>query len=117
MTIASLSTPQIASTMPPIGSDVPKAATTNLFKMPGSQTSLAKIDAIAQDFESQFVSQMLSSMFSTTDIKDGLGGSEAEETYQSMMVNEYGKILTRTGGFGVAAQIKRHLLNLQEVES
>jgi Rod binding domain-containing protein len=80
------------------------------------KASPEKIDQIAQEFESQFVAQMLSSMFSTVDTKEALGGNDAEEVYQSMLINEYGKILARTGGVGVADQVKRVMINQQEVE-
>ena len=80
------------------------------------KASPEKIDAVAKNFESQFVSQMLESMFSTLDLKDGLGGSDTEETFQSMMISEYGKVITRAGGLGVADQIKREMLKMQEVK-
>jgi Rod binding domain-containing protein len=87
-------------------------------KMAGAApTTMEKINATAKDFEAQFVSEMLSSMFSTLDVKEGLGGSDAEETFQSLMVNEYGKVIARTGGIGIADQIKRDMLKLQEMES
>lgn len=75
-----------------------------------------KIEAVSKEFEAMFVSQMLENMFSTVDVKEGLGGSDAEETYQSMMVSEYGKLIARTGGIGVADQIKRDMLKLQEAK-
>lgn len=74
-----------------------------------------KINAVAQDFEAQFVSQMLEGMFSTVDLKGGLGGSDAEETYHSLLVNEYGKVIAKSGGLGIAAQIKRDMMKYQEV--
>lgn len=90
---------------------------TNLMKVKGAKgVTMEKIEATAKEFESQFISQMLESMFATRDVKDSLGGSEAEETYQSMMVSEYGKIISRSGGIGVADQIKKAMLKLQEME-
>lgn len=78
--------------------------------------SKAKIDETAKEFEAQFVAQMLSNMFSTVDPHESLGGSDAEEVYQSLLVNEYGKILARTGGVGVADQVKQMMIQQQEVE-
>ncbi len=89
----------------------------NLFKVAGAKgVTMEKIEATAKEFESQFISQMLESMFATRDAKDSLGGSEAEETYQSMMITEYGKIISRTGGIGISDQIKDAMLKLQETE-
>ena len=90
----------------------------NLMKVAGSKgVTMEKIEATAKEFESQFISQMLESMFATRDVKDALGGSESEETYQSMLVSEYGKIISRSGGIGVADQIKKAMLKLQEMEN
>jgi Rod binding domain-containing protein len=78
--------------------------------------SEAKIDEVANEFESQFISQMLQNMFSTVDTDGPLGGGDAEETYRSMLVNEYGKLVLRSGGIGVADHVKREMLRLQEVK-
>lgn len=76
----------------------------------------AQIDAAALDFEAQFISQVMENMFSTIDSKEALGGSDAEETYHSFLLSEYGKIIARTGGLGISDQIKRDMLKHQEVE-
>ena len=81
-----------------------------------AKVSPEKIDAVASEFEAQFVSQMLGTMFSTVDPHESLGGSDSEEVYNSMLVNEYGKILAKTGGIGIADQVKRAMISQQEVE-
>lgn len=82
----------------------------------GNKSSAEKIDGTANEFEAQFISQMLSNMFSTVDTQEGLGGSDAEDVYNSMLTNEYGKIIARTGGVGVADQVKQIMIKQQEVE-
>ena len=81
-----------------------------------AKASAEKIDSLSNEFEAQFISQMLSNMFSTVDAHEALGGSDAEEVYNSMLVNEYGKIIARTGGVGVADQVKQMMIKQQEVE-
>ena len=83
--------------------------------MGAAKASPEKIDQVSREFEAQFISQMLENMFSTVDTKSGLGGSEEEEFYRDMMVDEYGKIISRSGGVGVADHVKREMLRLQEV--
>jgi Rod binding domain-containing protein len=83
-------------------------------KLAGKGVSPEKVDEVATEFEAQFISQMLENMFSTVDTKGFLGGGEAEETYRSMMVDEYGKLIARSGGIGVADHVKREMLRLQE---
>lgn len=83
----------------------------------GPRMSAEKADAAAQEFEAQFISQMLENMFSTVDTNPVLGGGEGEDAYKSMLVDEYGKLLARSGGIGVADHVKRELLRVQESES
>ncbi|MFZ4541709.1 MAG: rod-binding protein [Rickettsiales bacterium] len=93
------------------------AARTGALKVRGSSRSLTtKIDETAKDFEAQFIEQMTASMFETVEPNEELGGGDAEEIYQSMLTNEYGKILARTGGVGVADQVKLLMISQQEVE-
>lgn len=75
-----------------------------------------QIDSIANDFEAQFISQMLENMFSTVETGGVLGAGEGEEVYRSMMIDEYGKLMSRSGGIGVADHVKREMLRMQEVE-
>ncbi len=88
-------------------------------KLGGAQRGMSaeKMDSVAQEFEAQFISQMLENMFSTVDTNPVLGGGEGEEAYKSLLVDEYGKLLARAGGIGVADHVKRELLRVQESES
>lgn len=86
-------------------------------KLAGKGMDASKIDAVANDFESQFISQMLENMFSTVDTNGILGGGEGEEVYRSMMIDQYGKLMSRAGGIGVADHVKREMLRMQEVSS
>jgi flagellar protein FlgJ len=84
-------------------------------KLRPGPASEAAVEHAAKDFEAQFISQMLSNMFSTVDPDEMTGGGDAEEVYQSMLVNEYGKIIARTGGVGVADHVKRIMIEQQGV--
>lgn len=84
-------------------------------KTAGKHVSPEKLDEVASDFEAQFISQMLENMFATVDTKESLGGDESEDVYRSMLVDEYGKVISRAGGIGVADHVKREMLRLQEV--
>ena len=75
----------------------------------------SEIDKVAQDYEAVFLSQMLQHMFAGVDLDPTTDGP-GEDIYKSMMVDEYGKILSRSGGIGVADHVKREMLKLQEVE-
>lgn len=74
-----------------------------------------EIDRVAEDYEAVFLSQMLQHMFAGVDL-DPTADGPGEDIYKSMMVDEYGKILARSGGIGVADYVKREMLKMQEVE-
>lgn len=73
----------------------------------------AEIDRVAEDFEAVFLSQMLENMFADVDV-DPMSDGTGEEVYKSMMLEEYGKIVARSGGIGVADHVKREMLRIQE---
>lgn len=76
-----------------------------------------KVDQVAEEFEAQFISQMLENMFTTVEPNSAFGGGEAEKTYRALLVDEYGKMMVKAGGIGVADHIKRELLRFQEAPS
>lgn len=71
----------------------------------------------AGDFEAVFLSQMLAPMWAGVGQDNYLGGGSAEDTYHSMLVNEYGKLLSKAGGLGIADAVKREMLKMQEKHS
>ncbi len=73
-----------------------------------------KIHETAVDFEAQFLSQMLQPMFEGIEASEPFGGGHAEKMWQSMLVNEYGKSLAKSGGIGLADHVERQLLRAQE---
>ena len=83
---------------------------------------LAKLDpkvvaparAAAQDFEAFFITHSFSEMASDIQPDAEFGGGEGEGIFQSMLYNEYGKMAAKTQGLGMADQITRELLHLQE---
>jgi len=87
---------------------------------PQSQANLAaagndKIDEVSKDFESVFLSQMMSQMFSGEDVNNFFGGGSTGEIYKGFLMEEYGKAMAKAGGVGIASQVKGELLRLQEV--
>ncbi len=81
-----------------------------------SKADEAKIDQVAEEFEAVFISQMLEHMFAGIETDETFGGGHAEDVYRSLLVDEYGKLIAKTGGIGVADHVKREMLTLQEVE-
>lgn len=68
----------------------------------------------AENFEAVYLSQMLAPMFENLKSDGWFGGGPSEEIYRSMMVEEYGKAIAHSGGLGIADNVERELLRLQE---
>jgi flagellar protein FlgJ len=69
----------------------------------------------AEEFESQFMSQMLTQMWQGISTDGYFGGGHGEEMFRGLMLNEYGKQITKTGGLGIADMVQKAMLKMQEV--
>ena len=68
----------------------------------------------AEEFESFFLGQMLQPMFANIEAAEPFNGGSAGKIWKSMMVDEYGKELTKAGGIGIADMVMRELIQMQE---
>lgn len=74
----------------------------------------AKAWATAQDFEAQFLSTMAQTMFEGVKTDKTFGGGPGEDTFRSMLVEQYGQEMAKSGGIGIADQIYGEIIKLQE---
>jgi Rod binding domain-containing protein len=73
-------------------------------------------DRVSREFEAMFLSSMLQPVFSGLKTSKGMfGGGHAEDTFQAMMVDEYGKVMAKSGGLGIADMVRKQILQTQEV--
>lgn len=87
---------------------------------PVGAASAAKPDAAretALDFEAVFLSAMFKQMFSGLDTHGPFGGGYGEEVFREMLADEYARDVAHTGGIGIADQVYREILALQEIEN
>ena len=82
----------------------------------GANGNRAKIREAAQEFESVFLGEMLRPVFEQLETDGLFGGGSGERMYRSLLVQEYGRAIARTGTVGVAEAVEREMLKLQEVE-
>ena len=76
-----------------------------------------EIDKAAEEFEAVFISQMMQHMFAGVTFNPMTGDkSPGDEIYKSLLIDEYGKMLTKAGGIGIADHVKREMLKVQEIE-
>ena len=74
-----------------------------------------KAKATAQDFESMFLEQTLDRLFASGGTEGPLGDNgTGGEVYRSMLVKEYAGNIAKSGGVGIADQVYREILKMQE---
>ena len=71
----------------------------------------------AQDFEAFFMARMMESMFEGISTDGMFGGGHAEKVYRSLLFNEYGKVMAKTGNIGISDSIMDSIIKMQEAES
>lgn len=79
--------------------------------------NLAQAKETAQDFEAFFMTRMMESMFDGISTDGMFGGGHAEKIYRSMLLNEYGKVMAKTGNIGISDSIMDTIIQMQEAQS
>jgi Rod binding domain-containing protein len=75
----------------------------------------AEADKVAREFEAMFLSSMLQPVFAGVKPSKTFGGGHGEETFKAMLVDEYGKVMAKRGGLGIADMVRQQILQTQEV--
>ncbi|MBO6784567.1 MAG: rod-binding protein [Alphaproteobacteria bacterium] len=68
----------------------------------------------AVDFEAFFLSQVFAEMFAGIETDPVFGGGPGETVFRSMMIQEFGTSVARSGGVGIADSVMREMIALQE---
>ena len=85
-------------------------------KRPAHTLDVAAAKQAAQDFEAQFLSQMVEQMFAGVGTSGLFDGGNGEKMFRSMLFDQFGKVLARAGGIGIADAVQREILKAQEVK-
>lgn len=74
-----------------------------------------QFDIVAQEFEAMYIAEMMKPMFEGLQVDPMFGGGKGEEVFRGMLLQEYGKVMTQSGGIGIADAVKRQMIEMQEV--
>lgn len=74
----------------------------------------AKIEKSAQEFEAMFMGEMTNIMFEGVGDDPMFGGGNGEKMFRSLLTQEYGKALAAGTGTGIATEMKKMMLQIQE---
>jgi Rod binding domain-containing protein len=70
---------------------------------------------VAREFEAGFLSTYLETMFSGIKTDGAFGGGTGEGIFRSLLLNEYAADMSKSGGIGIADQVYREILKMQEI--
>ena len=73
----------------------------------------SNVKRAAEDFEAFYLTQAMGDMFAGVPL---FGGGPGEGAFRSFLTQEYGKIIARSGGIGVADSVAREIIKLQEAK-
>lgn len=73
----------------------------------------ASARAAAEEFEAVFAAQMMQPMFESISTDGPFGGGQGEKMFRSMMIQEIGKGIAKSGGIGIADAIYGEMLRMQ----
>ena len=69
----------------------------------------------AEDFEAFFLAQVLEHMFKGISTDGPFSGGPGETAMRPLLMQEYGKVIAKSGGVGIADAVMRQLIQTQEV--
>ena len=78
------------------------------------KADLAQIRKSATDFEAVFASEMLSHMFQGLGTDPMFGGGHGEDVFRSLLVDQYGHAIAKSGTLGIADRVTAELIKAQE---
>lgn len=71
--------------------------------------------ATAEEFEAVFLAQMMEQMMGES-TESSFGGGPGEAAFKGMLNEEYAKVMAKAGGIGLADNLAREMLALQEAQ-
>lgn len=72
---------------------------------------------VGRQFEQMFLAQMLGPMFSGIDTDGPFGGGSGEQMMRSFQIDAFAKSIVSRGGIGLAQNVAREVLRLQEKQN
>jgi len=70
--------------------------------------------SVSQEFEAVFITMMISQMFKDVSTEGRFNGGFGEKVWREHMFAEYGKVISKSGGVGIADSIYQQLMGEQD---
>lgn len=70
----------------------------------------------AVKFEAMYMNEMMNHMFAGLEVDENFGGGKGEEIFRSLLVEQYGNMVAKSGQTGIAENLEREMLRMQEAQ-
>jgi Rod binding domain-containing protein len=74
----------------------------------------AKAREAAESFEAFFIGQYIEHMFAGISTDGMFKGGQGEKVFHSLLMQEYGNAIAKSGGIGIADTVQKAILQMQE---
>ncbi|HEV7691423.1 MAG TPA: rod-binding protein [Hyphomonadaceae bacterium] len=99
-------------TLPQVPADTHQSAVPSIAGVKTRQQA----EAVAEQFERMFVSEMLKPMFEGIKTDGMFGGGNAEDTFRPMLLDQYADGVAKSGGVGIKDAVLKEILRMQGLE-
>ena len=79
-----------------------------------SPQQMSQTKAASKDFEAVFISEMMNHMFEGVGTDPVFGGGQGEDMFRGMLIQEYGKKMASGPGIGIADQLQKVMIQMQQ---
>lgn len=101
-----INTPSTAINTADVTSKLPKS-------LPIKNKDMMAVQKVAQDYETVFLNEMMQHMFAGIKTDSVFGGGHGEDTFRSMLIDEYAKSISKAGGLGINEALQREIIKMQ----
>ncbi len=74
----------------------------------------ARAREAAESFEAFFIGQYIEHMFAGIRTDGMFNGGQGEKVFRSLLMQEYGTAIAKSGGIGIADSVQKAILQMQE---
>lgn len=85
------------------------------WRMSEAQTR-EEAEKLAKEFEAMFLQEMLQPIFDQIETDGPFGGGQAEAAFRPMLLENYAKSISDSGGIGISDSILTEILRMQGLE-
>lgn len=97
-----------------MASIIPNQMQTMMPMNPAKAKNIEGVKTASKNFEAMYMQEMLSHMWDGVETNGTFGGGRGEEIFRSMLIGQYGKMISDSGQTKIADTLTGSILRMQE---